>query len=64
MNRASEVLIFSIGSDWAHRTSARAGISVLVKYILRKFGYLRDLRDAASPTVLQQAKVLSESWIA
>ena len=64
MNRASEKLILSIGSDWAHRDSARASIHVLIKRILRKFGYLCDLPDAALQTVLQQAEVLSESWMA
>ena len=64
MNTASENLILSIGSDWAHRDSARASIRVLVKCILREFGYLCDLPDAALQTVLQKAEVLSESWMA
>ena len=64
MNRASENLILSIGSDWAHPDSARASIHVLFKCILRKFDYLRDLPDAALQTVLQQAEVSSESWMA
>lgn len=64
MNTASETSILSIDSDWAQRNSARASIRVLVKYILSTFGYLRDLPDAALRTVLQQADVLSESWMA
>ena len=35
---------------------------VLVKRILRKYGYLPDLQEAAVQTVMQQAEVLSEAW--
>lgn len=50
--------------DWAQRDSARAKMRVLVKRILRKYGYPPDLQDAAVQTVLQQAEVLSERWAA
>lgn len=50
--------------DWAQRESARARIRVLVKRILRKYGYPPDLQDAAVQTVLQQAEVLSARWAA
>jgi type I restriction enzyme R subunit len=48
--------------DWAHRESARARMRVLVKRILRKFGYPPDLQDSAVQTVLQQAEMLSAAW--
>ena len=48
--------------DWAHRESARARMRVLVKRILRKYGYPPDLQDAAVQTVLQQAEALSAGW--
>src|SRR5690625_3986369 len=48
--------------DWAHRQSARARLRVLVKRILRKYGYPPDLQDAAVQTVLQQAEALTELW--
>jgi type I restriction enzyme, R subunit len=48
--------------DWAHRESARARMRVLVKRILRKYGYPPDLQDAAVQTVLQQAEALTASW--
>ncbi len=35
---------------------------VLVKRILRKYGYPPDLQDAAVQTVLRQAEALSASW--
>lgn len=50
--------------DWAQREAARARIRVLVKRILRKYGYPPDLKDAAVQTVLQQAEVLSAQWAA
>lgn len=48
--------------DWAHRDSARARMRVLVKRILRKYGYPPDLQDAAVQTVLRQAEELSAIW--
>ena len=48
--------------DWQHRASARARMRVLVKRILRKYGYPPDLQDAAVQTVLQQAEALSARW--
>ncbi len=42
--------------DWAHRNAARARMRVLVKRILRKYGYPPDLQDKAVQTVLQQAE--------
>ena len=53
----------NISVDWAHRESARARMRVLVKRILRKYGYPPDLQDAAVQTVLQQAEALSTGWI-
>ncbi|TDQ44100.1 type I restriction endonuclease subunit R [Tepidicella xavieri] len=50
--------------DWAHRESARARMRVLVKRILRKYGYPPDLQDAAVQTVLQQAEALTALWSA
>jgi len=50
--------------DWSHRESARARMRVLVKRILRQYGYPPDLQDAAVQTVLAQAEALSASWAA
>ena len=52
----------NVAVDWAHRESARARLRVLVKRILRKYGYPPDLQDAAVQTVLQQAEALSALW--
>lgn len=48
--------------DWSHRESARARMRVLVKRILRRYGYPPDLEDAAVRTVLRQAEALSAKW--
>jgi len=52
----------SVSVDWMHREAARARIRVLVKKILRKYGYPPDLQDSAVQTVLQQAEALSAEW--
>jgi len=48
--------------DWAHRESARARMRVLVKRILRKYGYPPDLQDSAVQTVLAQAEAVLSGW--
>ena len=57
-----ESLKANISVDWAHRANARARLRVLVKRILKKYGYPPDLQDQAVQTVLQQAEALSSSW--
>ena len=52
----------SVTVDWMHRDAAWARMWVLVKRILRKYGYPPDLQDAAVQTVLQQAEALSADW--
>jgi len=54
----------SVTIDWAHREAPRARMRVLVKRILRKYGYPPDLQETAVQTVLQQAEGLSERWAA
>lgn len=54
----------NISVDWTHRASARARMRVLVKRILRKYGYPPDLQDAAVQNVLRQAEALSAAWAA
>ncbi|KXB07065.1 DEAD/DEAH box helicase [candidate division MSBL1 archaeon SCGC-AAA382A20] len=54
----------SVTIDWTKRESARAKIRVLVKRILRKYGYPPDKQEKATKTVLQQAEVLCKDWAA
>lgn len=44
--------------DWHHKASARARMRVLVKRILKKYGYPPDLEQEAIQTVLAQAEVI------
>ncbi|MFD2677005.1 type I restriction endonuclease subunit R [Camelimonas lactis] len=53
-----EQLRKNVTVDWHHRESARARMRVLVKRILKRFGYPPDLADEAVQTVLAQAEVL------
>ena len=50
--------------DWTLRENVRAQLRVLVKRILRKYGYPPDKQAKATETVLEQAEVLSEVWAA
>ena len=49
--------------DWTVRENVRAQLRVLVKRILRKYGYPPDKQEKATQTVLAQAEVLSEEWV-
>lgn len=48
--------------DWTLRENVRAQLRVLVKRILRKYGYPPDKQEKATQTVLEQAALLSEEW--
>lgn len=48
----------SVTVDWQHKASARAKMRILVKRILKKFGYPPDLEQEAVQTVLAQAELL------
>ncbi len=48
--------------DWAVRENVRAQLRVLVRRILRKYGYPPDKQEKATQTVLEQAEVLSHEW--
>ena len=50
--------------DWTLRENVRARLRVLVRRILRIHGYPPDKQEKATQTVLEQAEVLSEGWVA
>ena len=52
----------SVTIDWTLRESAQAQIRVLVRRILRKYGYPPDKQEKATQTVLEQAKLLCAGW--
>jgi type I restriction enzyme R subunit len=53
----------SVTIDWTVRESVRAKIRVIVKRILRKYGYPPDKQEKATETVLKQAEVLCQDWV-
>ena len=53
----------SVTIDWTLRESARARIKVMVKRILKKYGYPPDLQEEAVRTVLAQAELLCAEWV-
>jgi type I restriction enzyme R subunit len=52
----------NVSIDWTEREHARAQLRVLVKRILRKYGYPPDKQAKATETVLEQAKALCNEW--
>jgi type I restriction enzyme R subunit len=52
----------NITIDWTLRENVRAQLRVLVKRILRKYGYPPDKQERATQTVLEQAALLSAEW--
>jgi type I restriction enzyme R subunit len=52
----------SVTIDWTLREAAQAQIRVIVRRILRKYGYPPDKQERATQTVLEQAKLLCAEW--
>lgn len=48
--------------DWTQRENVQAKLRVIVKRILKKYGYPPDKQEKATRTVLEQAEALSEAW--
>jgi type I restriction enzyme R subunit len=48
--------------DWTVREAVRAKLRVMVKRILRKYGYPPDKQEKATMTVLQQAELIAKDW--
>jgi type I restriction enzyme, R subunit len=55
-------IMANISVDWQKRENARAKIRVLVKRILKKYGYPPDLENDAIRTVIEQAERWSAEW--
>ena len=48
--------------DWTARESARAKLRVMVRRLLRKYGYPPDKQEKATQTVLEQAELIAKDW--
>lgn len=46
--------------DWTIKESVKAKLKVIIKRILRKFGYPPDMQKLATETVLKQAELIAE----
>jgi type I restriction enzyme R subunit len=49
--------------DWKQRESVRAELRVMIKHLLKKYGYPPDKTAMATDLVLEQAETLSSKWI-
>ena len=49
--------------DWTERESVQAKLRLMVKKILRKYGYPPDKQEKATLTVLEQAELLGYEWV-
>ncbi len=49
--------------DWTLRESVQAKLRVMVKRILRKYGYPPDKQKRATETVLEQATLICKDWV-
>ena len=46
--------------DWTIKESVKAKLKVIVKRILRRYGYPPDMQKLATETVLKQAEMIAE----
>jgi type I restriction enzyme R subunit len=49
--------------DWTVKESARAKLRVIIRRLLRKYGYPPDKQEKATITVLEQAELLCKDWM-
>ena len=54
----------NVSIDWTIKETVRAKMRVLVRRILKRYGYPPDLQEAATQTVLEQAETLCAEWAA
>jgi type I restriction enzyme R subunit len=48
--------------DWTIKESVRAKLRVIVKRLLREYGYPPDMELLATENVLKQAEMLADDW--
>jgi len=58
----TETIKNNVKIDWTIRKSIQAALRVVVKKILRKYGYPPDKQESATETVLKQAEVIAKDW--
>jgi type I restriction enzyme R subunit len=53
----------NVSIDWTVKEGVRAKLRVIVKRILRRYGYPPEKQDDATKTVLEQAELLGAEWV-
>ena len=48
--------------DWTMRSTVQAKLKVMIKRLLRKYGYPPDKEKIATDLILEQAKLFAEDW--
>jgi type I site-specific restriction-modification system R (restriction) subunit len=59
----TEIVKKNTSIDWKLRETVRAKLRVIVKRLLKKYGYPPDKTAMATDLVLEQAEVLSSKWV-
>ncbi|MDZ4159686.1 MAG: type I restriction endonuclease subunit R [Anaerolineaceae bacterium] len=57
-----EMVRKNVTIDWTVKEFVRAKLRVMVKHILRKYGYPPDRQEKATQTVLEQAELIAKDW--
>ena len=57
-----EMVHNNVTIDWTVRETVRAKLRVMVKRILRRYGYPPDKQEKATKTVLEQAELIARDW--
>jgi type I restriction enzyme R subunit len=57
-----EMVHNNVTIDWTIRVTVRAKLRVMVKRILRRYGYPPDKQEKATKTVLEQAELIARDW--
>lgn len=57
-----EIVRNNVTIDWTVKEFVRAKLRVMVKRILRKYGYPPDKQEKATQTVLEQAELIAADW--
>ena len=57
-----ETIRKNVSIDWTLRESIQAKLRVMVKRVLKKYGYPPDKQEKAIETVLEQANLIAKDW--
>jgi type I restriction enzyme R subunit len=58
----TELIKKNASIDWRFREAVRAKLRVMVKRLLKRYGYPPDKRQMATDLVIEQAELLSDKW--